>query len=120
MYTSLLLPVLLLCILSYAFFPHLSLPLLSLSHTLPPSLTLSSLCHPHRDLNPDNVLLDMSGNYKVPYSGSHGNIAVLYIPPTIPSPSGQAVLTYFGRWDFVESQEKMEPAERLYVAPGVS
>lgn len=34
------------------------------------------------------------------------------------SPSGSAVLTYFGKWDFVESDIDYEMARRLYIAPG--
>ena len=32
--------------------------------------------------------------------------------------SGNAVLTYFGKWDFVEPQENYQLIEKLYVAPG--
>ena len=31
---------------------------------------------------------------------------------------GSAVLTYFGKWDFVEQQTKYELVKDLYVAPG--
>ena len=31
---------------------------------------------------------------------------------------GQAVLTYFGKWDFVEWEEKYRLLQMLYVAPG--
>lgn len=33
---------------------------------------------------------------------------------------GNVVLTYFGKWDFVEPLEKPELASQLYVAPGES
>ncbi len=33
---------------------------------------------------------------------------------------GNAVLTYFGKWDFVEDQVNLEMARRFYMAPGKS
>lgn len=42
----------------------------------------------------------------------------MYIITVALTYSGSAVLTYFGKWDFVESDIGYELARKLYVAPG--
>ncbi len=33
--------------------------------------------------------------------------------------SGKALLTYFGKWDFVEANSKFKLSQQLYTAPGM-
>ena len=77
----------------------------------------------HRDLNPDNILLDMSGNHTHTNYCSQTNpnpVRKLTSPLSLSLSQGNALLTYYGKWDYVEWEGRADLAHRLYTAPGMT
>ncbi len=67
----------------------------------------------YRDLNPANILLSDSGKLYYAYYA-------YYVTATLFHCSGKALLTYFGKWDFVEANSKFKLSQQLYTSPGES